>query len=134
VRLSLTRRRLVVLAALLAVTLYAGSGLVLAGVARLTTHWSVLEREPRVWYEPGARPLAAAVANRREDALRRVERFHGTPVPGPVVVSVFADRASFARYSMGPGEARAVTGWGEVCVAPGWRRSRERSRPRWRTS
>ena len=67
-----------------------------------------LASDPRIRCEPGAEPLAQAVAPLLGPAVAAVEEGHGTPFAEPVRVYVCASEASFTRFTGSKGKG-AVT-------------------------
>jgi hypothetical protein len=80
----------------------------LVAACRSTDGFVPLAGDARIRCEPGAEPLALAVAPWLDTAVADVEQGHGAPFAEPVTVYVCASEESFTRYSGSKGRG-AVT-------------------------
>lgn len=80
-------------------------------------HFTQCTRDPRIWCEPGAEALGAAMALQLPDAVARNEAAFGTPFAGAVRVNVYASDESFSQHGAVAPRAAGVTVLGEVHIA-----------------
>ncbi|HCR13518.1 MAG TPA: hypothetical protein PKD41_10205 [Solidesulfovibrio sp.] len=85
-----------------------GPARALLAACRSTEGFVPLADDPRIRCEPGAEPLAQAVAPLLGPAVAAVEEGHGAPFAAPVGVYVCASEASFTRFTGSKGKG-AVT-------------------------
>lgn len=82
-----------------------------------TSHFTQCTPDPRVWCEPGAGELGAAVASMLPAAQQRVEQAFGMPYAAPIHVNVYASDDSFSRYSGLGSKAAGAVMFGQVHIA-----------------
>lgn len=122
----LSRRR--ALAACGLALLALGGALAASPVGRMTyygarawlsskAHFTQCTPDPRIWCEPGAEALAAALALDLPSAVARNEAAFGAAFAGAVRVNVYASDDSFSRHGAVAPRAAGVAVLGEVHIA-----------------
>lgn len=90
----------------------------LVAATHSTAAFTACTPDPRILCEPGSEALARRIAALVPEALAIVERQQFSPFPTPVRITVYASRASFARYSAAGEGAAGVATRGGVHISP----------------